>query len=164
MMTDDKEQPTPFFYGLQPRWLSWDRLYRIYVSDKMIAGAYVAGQIYDEQSAAVQLQQAMLFLRPIVRRRLAQRCERETLYDAHDPFGPSFVGHDARNFQILRSDVAQVRFRRNRSLWTRFNVGKEEQLWYYQALSRVYNKALPGALASEFERTVRILVGLCQDR
>ncbi|MCH8189605.1 MAG: phosphohydrolase, partial [Proteobacteria bacterium] len=44
-------------------------------------------------------------------------------------------------------------------LWTRFNVGKEEQLWYYQALSDVYNEALPGPLASEFERTVKAFSG-----
>lgn len=136
-MKDDKGQPAPFFYGLQPRWLSWDRLYRIYVSDKMVAGAYIAGQIYDEQSATVQLQQMRSLLRPIVRRRLAQRCERETLYDAHDPFGPSFLGHDARNFQILRSDVAQVRFRRNRSLRTRFNVGSVELLFLDGSTNRL---------------------------
>src|SRR5262249_50669798 len=125
-MTDAGLQPERFFYGLQRRWLSSDRLYRVYVCDKMLAGAYIAGQLYDEQSAALQLQQLALFLRPLVWRRLEQRRERETLYDSVDPFGPSLLGHDQRNFQIVRSDVARTRFRRNRSLWCPFNVGRVE--------------------------------------
>jgi hypothetical protein len=125
-MTDGGEQPARFFYGLQPRWLSWDRLYRVYVSDKMLSGAYIAGQLYDEQSAALQLQQLGLFLRPLVRRRFAQRQEREAMYDAVDPFGPLLLSHDKRNFQIARSDVVRTRFQRNRSLWAPFNVGAVE--------------------------------------
>jgi hypothetical protein len=126
MVTDAGRQPDAFFYGLQPRWLSGDRLYRVYVSDKMLVGAYVAGPLYDEQSAALQLQQLGPFLRPLVRRRLAQRLERETLYDSLDPFAQSLLDFDPLNFQVLRSDIARTRFRRNRSLWTRYNVGVVE--------------------------------------
>lgn len=122
-MTKSEKRSARFFYGLQPRWLSWDCLYRVYVCDTMLAGAYVAGQLYDEQSAAIQLQQIALFLRPLVRHRLAQRQQREALYDSVDPFGPSLLDHDQRNFQIPRSDVTRTRFRRNRSLWAGFNVG-----------------------------------------
>jgi hypothetical protein len=117
---------TRFFYGLQPRWLSWDRLYRVYVCDRMLAGAYVAGQFYDEPSAAIQLQLLGLFLRPLVRRWLAQRQEREAMYDVADPFDPSLLNYDRRNFQVPRSEVTRTRFRRNRSLWTAFNVGVVE--------------------------------------
>ncbi len=125
-MTDEGKQLACFFYGLQSNWW-WDRLYRIYVSDKMLAGAYIAGQIYDEQSAAIQLQKADLFFRPLVRRWLAQRQEREALYDAVDPFSRLLLHHDLRNFQIWRSDVARTRFRRNPSLWTLCgNVGAVE--------------------------------------
>jgi hypothetical protein len=125
-MAYGEERSPDFFYGLQPRWLSWDRLYRVYVSDQMLAGAYIAGQVYDEQSAAVQLQQMGLVLRPLVRRLLAQRQQREARFDALDPFGPALLDQDPRNFQILRTDVARMRFRRNRSLWTAFNVGVVE--------------------------------------
>jgi hypothetical protein len=121
-----ERRSTGFFFGLQSRWLSSDRLYRVYVSDRMLAGAYIAGQIYDEQSAAVQLQQLGLFLRPLVRRRLAQRREREAIYDSINPFGPSLLNLDQRNFQILRSDVARTRLRQNRSLWAPFSVGVAE--------------------------------------
>jgi hypothetical protein len=112
-----------FFYGLQPRWFKWDRLYRIYISDRMLAGAYVAGQFYDEHSAALQLQQMGPILSPLVQSRLAQRRERETLYDSVEPFGNAFLQQDERNFQISRSEVVRTRFRRNRSYWTPFNVG-----------------------------------------
>jgi hypothetical protein len=125
-MTASQTQPAMFFYGLQPHWLSWDRLYRIYVCDKMLAGAYIAGQLYDQQSATLQLQQLRLFLGPLVRRRLAQRHERETMYDTVDPFATSLLDYDHRNFQVERSDVAGTRFRRKRSLWAPFNVGVVE--------------------------------------
>jgi hypothetical protein len=125
-MIDGEDQSARFFYGLQPRWLTWDRLYRVYVSDQMIAGAYIAGDLYDEQAAALKLQQLHLFLRLLVRRLLAQRREREARYDDLDPFAPSLLDHDPRNFQLSRSDVTRTRFRRNRSLWAAYNVGVVE--------------------------------------
>jgi hypothetical protein len=125
-MAVDTVQALGFFNGLQPRALRADRLFRIYVSPKMLAGAYLAGQIYDEQSAALQLQSAGLFLYPLVRRWLARRREREALYDTLNPFSPLFLEQDARNFHIPRSEVARTHLRRNRSLWTAFNVGKVE--------------------------------------
>jgi hypothetical protein len=64
--------------------------------------------------------------RPLVGRLLAGRRDREALYDSIDPFGPELPAQDARNFRIPRSDVAQTRFRRNRSLWTPSNVGSIE--------------------------------------
>ena len=125
-MANDDQQTAPYFYGLQPYNFSRDRLYRVYVSEKMLVGAYVAGQIYDEHSAAIHFQHASLFFRPLVRYWLTKRLERETLYDSLDPFGSSFMEQDPRNFRILRSEVARTRFRRNRSRWTRFNVGVVE--------------------------------------
>jgi hypothetical protein len=125
-MPSGEERSAPFFYGLQPRWLSWDRLYRVYVSDKGLRGAYIAGQCYDERSAMIQLQQMHLLFRPLVRRWLQQRQERESLYDSVNAFGPSMLQLDWRNFHIARADVMRTRFRRNRSLWTPFNVGTVE--------------------------------------
>jgi len=45
----------PTFDGLDPRWLKSDRVYRIYVTPDLLRGGYIAGQFYDEQSAAIQL-------------------------------------------------------------------------------------------------------------
>jgi hypothetical protein len=115
--------PNLFFYGLQPFFWSRDRLYRLYVSDTMLAGAWIAGQIYDRQTARIQLQQLHILLFPLVRRWLARRNEQEKLYDSIDPFGPELLEVDKRNFQIRRSNVAWTRLRRNRSLHTTFNVG-----------------------------------------
>lgn len=125
-MVNTDHTPAPFFYGLQGHWLSRDRLYRVYVGDQMLAGAYVAGQVYDEQVAALQFQQAFFLLRPWVRRWLEQRQKREKLYDGIDPFTPAFLDLDARNFQLPRTDVQQVHFRRNRSWHMPYNVGSVE--------------------------------------
>jgi hypothetical protein len=38
----------PWFYGLEPRWFRWDRLYEVYILGDRITGAYLAGQVYDE--------------------------------------------------------------------------------------------------------------------
>jgi hypothetical protein len=125
-MTDGGRPIERFFYGFQPHWFSRDRLYRIYASDKMLAGAFIAGQLYDEQSAVIALQQSWLFLRTLVRRRLAKRREREALYDAVDPFSPSLLDLDERNFQLQRRDVAWTRLHTNRSWWTPINAGVVE--------------------------------------
>jgi hypothetical protein len=125
-MTDAAGPSESFFYGLRPRWWSWDRFYRIYVGDRTIAGAYVAGQFYDHVSAAVQLQQLRGLAQPFVRKLMTRRRDREVRYDCIDPFGPSLLDQDPRNFQWQRSDVVRTRFRRNRSRWTPFNVGSVE--------------------------------------
>jgi hypothetical protein len=126
-----------FFEGLQPCWLSSDRVYRIYVSDKLLSGAYIAGQFFDERSAYLQLQLAAVFFRRFVRRCLARRQEREALYDSSDPLSPQLLEQDPRNFQIDRSEVARTRLRRNRSLWTPFNAGVVEVTLFDGSIRRL---------------------------
>jgi hypothetical protein len=122
--TPKVERPIePFFYGFQPHWLSWDRVYRIYASERLLAGAFIAGQLYDEQAATILLQQSWRFLRPVIRRRLAQRRKREALYDSIDPFTACLLVQDARNFQMPKCDVAWTRLVTDRSWWTPFNAG-----------------------------------------
>jgi hypothetical protein len=96
------------FYGLQARALKSDRLYKIYVSEQALACAYIAGQFYDENAAARQLQSAGIFLAPLVRKWLNQRQALEQRYDAEDPFSALLLHQDPRNLQIIRSDVVQV--------------------------------------------------------
>ena len=40
-------------------------------------------------------------------------------------------------------------------LWSRFNRGARDQLWYYGSLRDVFVRRLPGRLAQELDRTVR---------
>jgi hypothetical protein len=40
-------------------------------------------------------------------------------------------------------------------IWTRFNRGPQDQLWYYGALRDVFLRRPPGRLADELDRTVR---------
>ena len=42
-------------------------------------------------------------------------------------------------------------------LWSRFNVGKEDQLWYYRSLIRALGKPKASPLVGELARTVREL-------
>jgi hypothetical protein len=120
------EHNVPFFHGLQPRWLRWNRLYRIYMSNGAIAAAYVAGEVYDARSARVQLQGLYPFLSSVVTRRLTARKRREAFYDRTDPWSADFLLADPRNFRITRSEVLRSRMRRNRSLWTPDNLGSWE--------------------------------------
>ncbi len=114
----------PFFDGLQPRWLSPDRLYRIYISAQRLAGAYIAGQFYDQRSARLQLQQVCAGMRHTVERWLRERQEREFVYSRIDVFAPELLQLDARNFHIQRQDVHKLLINWRRSLWTAVNSGK----------------------------------------
>jgi len=44
-----------FFYGLEPRWFGSDRLFKVFGLPDGICGAYLAGQVYDEESGHLQL-------------------------------------------------------------------------------------------------------------
>jgi len=125
-MNTVEKQSGCYFYGLQSRPFSPDRLYRVHVCDKMIAGAYVAGQFYDERSAAAQLQQLYPLLFLLVCRGLARRKEREAFYDTVDPFDCGLTAFDERNFQISRPEVVHTRLQRNRNFRAVFNAGTVE--------------------------------------
>jgi (p)ppGpp synthase/HD superfamily hydrolase len=42
-------------------------------------------------------------------------------------------------------------------LWTRFNTGRDEQLWYYRSLATEFRRLQPGRLATELDGLVREL-------
>src|SRR5438552_2612753 len=96
----------PIFYAIQPRWLGADRLFKVFVSPLRLAFAYVAGQVYDQRSAAVQLQQLNLLLSPLVRRWLKRRDKREERYAAETVFAPGFLTLDERNFYVEKREVS----------------------------------------------------------
>lgn len=115
-----------YFYGMQPLWTRIDRLYRVYVSDQALAGAYIAGQVYDEATAALTFQQFTPLLSRRIRRIVDRRRERETFYDSIDPFSTRFLELDPRNFRIAREEVIRTRFKLDRSLWSPINSGVVE--------------------------------------
>ncbi|MSU78889.1 MAG: hypothetical protein EXS16_12440 [Gemmataceae bacterium] len=117
-----------FFYGLQPRWFGWDRLFKVYLLRDGIAGAYLAAQIYDEASGMVQLVKPAGIAGPLmklwVHRLVRKRAERENRYNSLDPGSAEFLAADSKNFLLHSDDVEQVVINPNSSLWTgRANSG-----------------------------------------
>jgi hypothetical protein len=111
----------PYFYGLQPRWFTPDRLFKVFTLSDSICAARVAGQFWDEQSARVQLAPAGILgvlAGPLVRQLIRRRTERETLYDSLAPGSTEFLGADRRNFVIHRAEVYSVVVSMQRCLWT----------------------------------------------
>lgn len=41
-----------------------------------------------------------------------------------------------------------------KEVWTRFNAGKDEQLWYHRSLAEVFARRFPGRLSGELRRQV----------
>ena len=81
--------------------------------------------------------------------------ERKKAYLAHLPSKPqrsllvslADKTHNARAI-LLDHDVIGP------EIWRRFNVGREETLWYYGQLRAFFSEALPGCLARELARIV----------
>lgn len=42
-------------------------------------------------------------------------------------------------------------------LWSRFNAGRDSQIWYYESLAALYQELIPGSLADELTRLVEDL-------
>lgn len=112
-----------YFYGLHPRWFQWDQLFRIYVTPDRLCGAYIAGQIQDEKTAALQLQSLRFLAQAYIRRVVKQRADRESLYDRIDPSGEAFLETDKRNFHILRTEICKCTISDKPRLWTPKNTG-----------------------------------------
>lgn len=114
----------PYFYGLEPRWFGANRLYKIFVTRDVLFGAYVAGQFYDNATAAVQLHALLIFLRSWVGRLLKLRAVREARYNEIDLAGPEFLAEDARNFRFERTRVLNITVNRRRCwFWALDSVG-----------------------------------------
>ena len=62
--------------------------------------------------------------------------------------------HNARS---ILEDFHQV----GDQLWQRFNASREETLWYYGALARVFGERGPHVLAERLERVIHDLRGAC---
>ena len=60
------------------------------------------------------------------------------------------------NARAILADYRQLK----EKLWKRFNVGKDDQLWYYGELVRVFKAKGPRALAVELHATVSELENL----
>ena len=48
-------------------------------------------------------------------------------------------------------------------LWSRFNAGKSEQLWYYRGLADAFLKVRPGQMADELDRVVTAIEKLASE-
>jgi hypothetical protein len=60
--------------------------------------------------------------------------------------------HNARAIlrDLRKSDVGE-------KIWSRFSQPKEQTLWYYCSLAKVFRKQLPGQLSDELREIVKVL-------
>lgn len=60
--------------------------------------------------------------------------------------------HNARSIlrDLRKSEIG-------RAVWHRFKRGRDDQIWYYQALAEVYCRRLPGQLAQELREIVQLI-------
>jgi hypothetical protein len=114
MCESDAGLLTPYFYAAEQRGWLRDRLFRVYVNEKMMAGVYIAGQVREDlafwEGFARSRRTVKWVILPVIKRIVAQRARREAFYDRVDPFGEELATLDRRNFQIPGSDIVRIRF------------------------------------------------------
>ncbi|HEY1599603.1 MAG TPA: hypothetical protein VGG64_08380 [Pirellulales bacterium] len=106
-----------FFYAVERHTWTRDALYRVYLKDRHVAGAWVAGPVRDAASCQLQYGGHWTFnwlLRRILKKALAQRIERERFYNEINPFADGFLELDRRNFQFSGSDIRRIRVKYER--------------------------------------------------
>ncbi|MFO0899624.1 MAG: hypothetical protein U0836_19525 [Pirellulales bacterium] len=123
-MPESAQGQANYFYALELRTFTRNRTYRVYVCDKKLVGAYMAGEVHNELSAQVMFHQIWPLMAPFVRRWLAKRKELEAYYDTLDPWSPETLRADTRNFELPRNHVLRSNFRRDRSWLTPDNYGR----------------------------------------
>jgi len=122
VMLDGESQRPPetaeqAIYFLEPRWMSADRFYKIYLTREGLFGAWVAGQFHDPESVRIQL--LVWPLVPLVTASvMGARRESEATYDslARDP--DSILPLDERNFVLRPTEILSIRVRTPPLLWT----------------------------------------------
>lgn len=104
---DETEGDLSPLYVLQPRWFSADRFYKVYLTPEALCGAWVAGQIHDEESGRVQLWPTgplmWLTIRSVERRAL------EAMYDSLADEPTSIIERDSRNFVLRLTEIRSIR-------------------------------------------------------
>ena len=113
------------FYALEPRWLTRDFFYKIYVTERDLRGVLLGRQVYDENSAFRQMIGPAQIFAPLMRRwadRILENiCRREEYYDGIVLVSDAFLEHDPRNFQIFKADILSLRANSKKRLWTGFS-------------------------------------------
>lgn len=106
------------FYGLEPRWWGWDRYYRFMVTNRWVAGAWVAGQFFDRRSMEQQLG-LLVELPPFWVRSLEnKRWRQEETASRIDPATEAFLRLDHRNFREDLTGLKEVVLNRHSSMYS----------------------------------------------
>jgi hypothetical protein len=117
-MGDNSAPAAAWFLAVEQRF--WrDRLYRIYVGKDFIAGARIAGIVYDEMSFMLTGAGAHWLTRGLLagwkKRKFAERKAREAFYDGINPAEQDLRAFDARNFHYSANEIVRLGFRFNNS-------------------------------------------------
>lgn len=123
------DQPLPprihrTFCGLQPRWATLDRFYKIYITDAALYAGWIGGQFQDKLSVRCQLSPLYLVLigfvvaEPIAALVEHRRRRLEARYDTLITAPDQFLAADRRNFVLARKNVKSITVSPRKSFWT----------------------------------------------
>ena len=84
--------------------------------------------------------------------------ERKEVYLAHLPGKPQrsllvSLADKTHNATAILFDLRRI----GEDAWPRFNGGKEGTLWYYGAVSEIFDREMPGMLSDQLRETVAAL-------
>jgi hypothetical protein len=116
-MGDDSTPAVDWFLAVEDRVLR-HRLYRVYVGENFLAGARIAGKVYDENSFLFFGGCHWLTRRLLAawkKRKFAERKAREAFYDGVDPAAQDLRAFDPENFHYSANDIVRLSFRFNNS-------------------------------------------------
>src|SRR5262245_8511914 len=116
-MGDDSAPAAVWFLAVEERVLR-HRLYRVYVGANFLAGARIAGNVYDEMSFIFFGGCHWLTRRLLAgwkKRKFAERKAREAFYDGIDPPQQNLLAFDPQNFHYSANDIVRLSFRFNNS-------------------------------------------------
>ncbi len=94
------------FFGYEPHWFTFDRLYVICLAAGSITGLRVGGQVYSSQRSTLAEDPSFYAKRELL-----------VQYGTQAPWAVDLAFQDPKNFQIPVSQVASADFRTRRSLW-----------------------------------------------
>lgn len=96
------------FYVNEPKYLTPNRFYKVYVKNATLCGAWLGGQVFNEESRRIHALNAIVAA-PLFGRWLERYVERRRIFEAAadsvDPLSADFLSLHRHNFQIQSPEI-----------------------------------------------------------